>query len=425
MITGLILGAIGLCLLMLISATINMTLRRPGRARLEQILKARGKDHLREPLDDARHDLSLWAATVRTASTLALVMVVMKLFETQGREHFLLQYVSAFASLLILVLVFGIAAPNAWSKYAGESLLVTLLPVLLATIGVFKPVSKLVGFVDDLVRRLADAPREDEEGESRHEQELLDAVSEGERVGAVDQEEKQMIRSIMDLRDTDVAEIMTPRTDIQSVDKTATLTEVKELISRAGHSRIPVHDETVDNIVGILYAKDLLHDSSTDDFDATRVMREAHFIPETKNLRDLLHEFRTQKFHIAIVLDEYGGTAGLVTIEDILEELVGEIVDEYDADEPEPITRVDEHTIDVDARVRIDEINEELAVALPEDDDYETIGGFVFARLGKIPEVGDQCEHENIAIKVVDAEPRRINRLRLCVKPSGADHNGD
>ena len=424
MITGLILGAVGLCLLLLISATINMTLRRPGRSRLEQKLRVRGKDHLLERLDNTRHDLSLCAATMRTASTLALVMVVLKIFEARGPEQLLLQYALAFASLLILVLVFGIAAPNAWSKYAGESLLATLLPFLLATIGLFRPLAAVVSFVDDLVRRLADAPRDDEEGESRHEQELLDAVSEGERVGAVDGEEKEMIRSIMDLRDTDVAEIMTPRTDIQSVDKNASLADVKELISRAGHSRIPVYEDTIDNVLGILYAKDLLHESSAQTFDTTKAMRQAHFIPEAKNLRDLLNEFRTQKVHMAIVLDEYGGTAGLVTIEDILEELVGEIVDEYDADEPEPITRIDEHTIDVDARVRIDEINEQLEIDLPEDDDYETIGGFVFARLGKIPDIGDQCEHENIAIKVVDAEPRRINRLRLHVNPLGANNNG-
>lgn len=425
MMTGLILGAAGLCLLMLVAGTINATLRRPWGTRLEQALRTRGRTHLQQRLEDAYHDLALCAATVRTAATLALVMVVMPIAQAHGPDQPVLRYGLAFVVLLILVLVFGIAVPGAWSKYAGESLLAAILPLLLASIGLFRPLVRLVSLIDDLVRRLADVPRDTDDGESRHEQQLLDAVREGERVGAVDEEEKEMIRSIMDLRDTDVAEIMTPRTDIRALHKTASLADVKALIRRVGHSRIPVYDATIDNVLGILYAKDLLHVGPTEQFDATRVMREALFIPETKNLRDLLHEFRTRKVHMAIVLDEYGGTAGLVTIEDILEELVGEIVDEYDADQPVPLTRVDDQTVEVDARMRIDEINEQLNVNLPEDDSYETLGGFVFARLGKIPEVGERCAHENVTIVVIDAEPRRINRLRVRIDPSGSGNNGD
>ena len=135
----------------------------------------------------------------------------------------------------------------------------------------------------------------------------------------------------------------------------------------------------------------------------------------------MLHEFQEKKVHLAVVLDEYGGTAGLVTIEDILEELVGEIVDEYEPEEPAAIRRIDERTVEVDARMRIDDLNDELNVELPEDEDYETIGGFVFSTLGKIPKVGERCQHDNVGIQVIAAEPRRITRLRLNIAPANGE----
>jgi CBS domain containing-hemolysin-like protein len=146
-------------------------------------------------------------------------------------------------------------------------------------------------------------------------------------------------------------------------------------------------------------------------------MRKVPFVPEAKRISDLLAELRQQKVHLAIVLDEYGGTAGLVTIEDILEEIVGEITDEYEEPEPDPIHRVADNALEVDGRVHIDEINEELGVELPEGDDYDTIGGFVFTSMGKIPATGEEMWHGNVRLKVIDAEERRINRLRVEVVP--------
>lgn len=413
--------------MILVSATIAFAVRHPMRVRMEQKLAARGRSHLMERLLVVQSDLALCAGSLRTIGTLTLVMVVLRLYQTSGIDSVEWQYVLAFATLLALVLVFGLAVPAAWAKYAGESLLAMLLPTLLFLHWALRPFVAVLNYIDDLVRRLADVPSEDgADLSSRHELELLNAVSEGERLGAVDEEEKEMIESVMDLRDTAVAEIMTPRTEIEAVAVDASLADIKAQIRSIGHSRIPVYQGTIDDIVGMVYAKDLLLLERDTEFDLTRIMRRPHFIPESKNLRDLLHEFQNRKVHIAIVLDEYGGTAGLVTIEDILEELVGEIEDEYDPEEPEPVTRIDEDTADVDARVRIDEINEELEIELPEDDSYETVGGFVFSRLGRIPSIGESCEHENVAIKVIDAEPRRINRLRLHVtRPESKDNNGN
>ena len=226
-----------------------------------------------------------------------------------------------------------------------------------------------------------------------------------------------MIESVMHFRETQVGEIMTPRTEIVALPASATLIEAKDIITRNGHSRIPVYDESLDDIQGVLYAKDLLTVDDTDPFDPRELMRKVPFIPETKRITDLLQEMREKKVHVAIVLDEYGGTAGLVTMEDIVEEIVGEIPDEYEPPEPEPMRRIDEHTLDIDARVHIDELNDELSVELPDDEDYDTVGGFLFSQMGKIPATGEEYRYQNLRFHVLDAEERKINRLRVSVLP--------
>ena len=314
--------------------------------------------------------------------------------------------------------MFGVAIPTAWAKYAGDWLILRTIPFLGVVRVLCYPAIVALRVFDPLVRRLAGAPVRDEKSFADElEQEILSVVSEGERHGAVDEEEKEMIESVIELGDTRVEEIMTPRTDVVAIPKDAVLDDVLDTVREKGHSRIPVFDDTIDTICGVLYAKDLLRRSADAPFRLSDVTREVLFIPESKLVRDLLREFQARKVHIAVVLDEYGGTAGLVTIEDILEELVGEITDEYDTEEPAELERIDEQTTEVDARMRIDELNDELDVELPEDEDYETIGGFVFSTLGKIPMVGETCEHENVAIQVIGAESRRITRLRLTVTP--------
>ena len=168
----------------------------------------------------------------------------------------------------------------------------------------------------------------------------------------------------------------------------------------------------------MLYAKDLLRDiNHPGDAEIRNRLRQPYFVPESKSLRDLLHDFQNQKVHVAVVLDEYGGTAGVVTFEDILEELVGEIIDEHEPPQSEPIKRIDENTIEVDARYEIDELNDQFNLTVPEDADYETVGGFAFAQLGYIPNVGESFEYENMRFTVIDAHQRKINRLRVVILP--------
>jgi len=201
----------------------------------------------------------------------------------------------------------------------------------------------------------------------------------------------------------------------------ATRAEAQDLILRTGLSRIPVTQGSLDHIVGIVYAKDLLvrGGSDAEPLRARQVMRTPLFVPQTKKLDDLLQELRAAKVHVAIVLDEYGGTAGLVTLSDVIEEIVGEIADEYEEAEGEPIRRGPDGAYTVEARVRIDEVNDALGVRLPESEDYETIGGYVLSRLGTIPQAGETVEAEGLRIHVLEADARRIKRLRIePVRPS-------
>ncbi len=222
-----------------------------------------------------------------------------------------------------------------------------------------------------------------------------------------------MIESVFELRETTVGEIVTPRTRIVALPVASSFEEVRQAVVRCGHSRIPVYDDSLDHIVGVVYAKDLLRMRDDDPFDLRGIMRSVPYVPESKNVRDLLRELRQSKVHIAIVLDEYGGTAGLVTIEDIIEELVGEITDEYEPVQPQMIRRISTETVEVDARVPVSEVSQELGIELPEDAAYESMGGFVFAVLGRIPMAGEEFVHENLRFRIVDAEPRRINRMLI------------
>ncbi|KPK77069.1 MAG: hypothetical protein AMJ79_04530 [Phycisphaerae bacterium SM23_30] len=274
---------------------------------------------------------------------------------------------------------------------------------------------------DPLFRSLGGAPAEPpEERLEEKQEELLSAVQEGQKKGVVDEREREMIESVLEFRGTTAGEIMTPRTDIITIKADAQLSEVIEIIVTEGHSRYPVYENSIDNIIGMLYAKDLLSDLNNphNSHGIRHRLRQPFFVPKNKTLRDLLGCFQNQKIHIAVVLDEYGGTAGVVTIEDILEELVGEIIDEYEPPEPEPLLRINERTIEVDARYEIDKLNYECRLNLPEDEDYESVGGFVVGKLGHIPPAGFTFAHQNLQITILDAGPRKIKRLRIVIASS-------
>ena len=249
------------------------------------------------------------------------------------------------------------------------------------------------------------------------EEELKTIVTMEAERGALEEEEKEMIHSIFEFGDTVVREVMVPRIDIVGVELTASIEQAMALISQRGFSRLPVYQGSLDRIVGVVHAKDLLlHlQSNGRDSQVWRAMRTVYFVPETKQVSELLSEFRLRKVALAIVLDEYGGTAGLVTVEDLLEEIVGEIYDEYDARRP-TVEEVAPGTYLLDGKLSLREAEEVLATKLPEGD-YDTLAGLLYDRLGSVPMKGEGFTHEEVAISVEQLSGHRIAKVRIEKKP--------
>jgi CBS domain containing-hemolysin-like protein len=249
------------------------------------------------------------------------------------------------------------------------------------------------------------------------EEDIQDLINAGEEEGLINQEENEMIRSIFSLRDTVVREIMVPRTDMACVAIDASVSDVLAGIIACGHSRIPVYEGTVDNIVGILYAKDLLKywGMSDGEVEVRKILRLPYFIPEAKNLEQLLQEFRKKRVHMAIVIDEYGGTSGLITIEDLLEQIVGDIQDEYDL-EVEWLVASDDGSITVDGRLPIEELEEHFHLTV-EREKFDTVAGLIFHLAGRIPVAGDQLESSQLIFTVMEADQRKVSTVRICRKP--------
>ncbi len=281
-----------------------------------------------------------------------------------------------------------------------------LVPVITAFRAVFGPVAWAID------RSLATfVPTAEEEAQDETEEILRRAEIEHDGE-VIEEDERQMIRGIIEMDDTFVREIMAPRIDIVALEVNETIDDAMKLIVARGFSRIPLYDETVDNIVGIIYAKDLMRCLTENRRPSLRdVARPPYFIPESKRVDELLDELRLSKVHIAIVVDEYGGTAGLVTIEDLLEEIVGEIQDEYDREEA-PIERISESEAILDARVSIDALAELFGYAPAEDEDYDSIGGFVYHHLGKVPAAGDEVRVDGLTLRVLSVLGRRIKKVR-------------
>jgi putative hemolysin len=243
--------------------------------------------------------------------------------------------------------------------------------------------------------------------------ELKSWVETGQSDGALEKEERQMIYSIFQFGDTLAREIMVPRMDMLSLDVIAPLDEVVEAVSSSGHSRIPVYEDTIDNVIGLLYAKDLLHYlHNQKTFTSLReLIRPAFFVPEAKKLDDLLTEMQSNRTHIAIVVDEYGGVAGLVTLEDILEEIIGEIRDEYDQSEELPFVKINENEYVFQGNIDLDDFNETMGTEI-EKDMADTLGGLMYGLMGKVPVGGEQVIVENVQLSVEKVVGRRIQKVR-------------
>jgi len=231
--------------------------------------------------------------------------------------------------------------------------------------------------------------------------------------GSIEREETELIHSIFEFGDTIVREVMVPRPDVVAIEDDKALRDVQALVLEHGYSRIPVYREDLDDVVGMIFAKDVLKafHQGKQDMPLADVVRDAHFVPESKKVADLLREMQRLKFHIALVTDEYGSVSGLVTLEDLLEELVGEITDEYDREEPE-VVEVAEGIFRVDGKVAIDEVNELLDVELP-DEEWDTVGGLLLGLLGQIPDEGQEVAFRNLVFTAEQVQGRRIAKVLI------------
>ena len=245
------------------------------------------------------------------------------------------------------------------------------------------------------------------------EKELQEAINSSEEEGILNESEGDMLQSIFDFGDTIVREVMVPRTDMTCCPADSSLSDFLALIIRSGHSRVPLYEGSTDKIVGIVYAKDLLRNwgASDDTLSLVDVMRVPYFIPETKRIEDLLMDFRTRRVHMAIAVDEYGGTSGLITIEDLIEEIVGDIQDEYEIEVPMVQVQKD-GTLLVDGRTNVEELEEYYEIEIPREK-FDTIGGYLFHLLGYVPKAGERVRDNGLILMVQESDERRIGVVRV------------
>ena len=326
-----------------------------------------------------------------------------------------LGYTAVLAPAALLAYILGDLLPGAVGKAHADRIapwcawLMRMLQVLLNPI-----VFVLVRMRDAAARAGGGA----ETGSAVTPEEIIDMVDAGERGGTIEDEEAEMILSVLEFDETFVREVMVPRLDISAVEVDEPLREALRLIIESGHSRIPVYEDEIDNICGVLYAKDLLnvwysnlHHSTIRD-----LMRPPHFIPETKRADALFKDFQAGKIHIAIVVDEYGSTAGVVTLEDLIEEIVGDIRDEYDQTEVVMYVQHNEHEYTVDAGINLHDFNSLLDVTLPTEGN-DSLGGFIYTQIGHVPEEGETVEFDRVHLRIESLEGVRIRKVHVTVQP--------
>lgn len=315
--------------------------------------------------------------------------------------------------LTIIVLFFGEVIPKVYaSKNSLSFAKIVAIPLYWINV-ILYPISKtLTDLIRSVSKRFSNANMKTALTSS----EFTDLAELGVESGTLEADEHELIHGLFSFKTITAREVMTPRVDVTAVSHTTTFPELMKIITESGHSRLPLFKENLDEIAGIIYAKDLLpyiNSYGENEISLPKLAREAVFIPESKLISELLHEFQDNKTHIGIVVDEYGGTAGIITLEDILEEIVGEIRDEYDKEEQE-ITKQDENNYLVLGKASIDDVIDILGIDISsENDDYDTIGGFIFNHAGTIPQVGYKFKFGNYFFEVIELENNRISKIQI------------
>ncbi|MCH9654436.1 MAG: hemolysin family protein [Planctomycetes bacterium] len=414
-----------LILFTLFSGLLGFSLRDFSRSRLETLCNEAGvpnrfSDILRS------HPTILLAADFCYLSGVILISSLLTHQYVEIPDEFNSISVTAqFILQLIFALIVGIlilmTIPWTVSRISGERFLQQSWPVIRWLPVLLKPVIWISWKIDEFSHRLAGKEENKNGREANISEEILSVIEEGARGGILESEAGKMIQRVMELQDEDVAAIMTQRMDIEYIPVNATLDDALLKFIEVAHSRIPVIGDSTDDIVGILYARELLkhfskdnqNSSSSEKLTIRDLMFTPFYIPETTGIDSLLETMQKEHVHMAIVIDEYGGVAGLVTMEDVLEEIVGDIVDEFDEEEEQMIFELGKDIIEVDARVHIDDLNEQFDYGLPEGKDFDTIGGFVITQVGKVPQAGDTLTWQQLRFDVLESDERKVTKLRI------------
>lgn len=346
---------------------------------------------------------------VNIAATAILTELTINIFRGKGST------IIATVVMTILILLFGEITPKTFAAQNPERVAIRIVGPLNLLSKIFKPILLILNGITSFIIKILGG-KVSNNVPFVTEEEIMSLVDVGEEEGILAHQEKEMIEGIFEIDDLEVTEVMVPRIDMIAISEDASMEEALQVIIKHGHSRIPVYKDTIDNITGILYAKDLLPFVSRkdDEFSSasiSQLMREAYYVPETKKINKLLKELQQNKIHMAIVLDEYGGTEGLVTIEDILEEIVGDIFDEYD-NEIQLVEKVRDNVYIAKAEISLEEINELFDCDLPEED-FDSLGGFVFSTLGRVPVKGDTIQCDGLSMKVAKLQNRRIIQIEI------------
>jgi len=316
----------------------------------------------------------------------------------------------ALGAAFVWITLFCRVLPGELSRRIHEGLVRATMPVVVL-------LGRIIAPPFDLCRklmRIAFGTTRQAEAEL-YADEIRATVEEGEREGHLGGHQADIIERVLQLRELEVRRLMTPRTEVDTIDIKSSVGDARAIALSTGRSRYPLVEDEVDHVVGVVHVKDLLR--LPDDAPVSDARREPWFVPESKFITEMLAEFKNQKTHLAVVLDEYGGTAGVITIEDVLEEIVGDIDDEFDTDEDEEeIVVIDERHAIALGTARVDELNNTLSINIPESDDWDTVGGYVFSTLGRLPDEGEVLRHENLVLTVDSVVERRVNRVAIEIR---------
>ncbi len=421
---------LGLAILLMLSAFFSgseTALTSLGKLRTKRLLTELDDDQSRfaqnliywlDNTQDVLISILIWNNLVNIAASSLATVVAVGIFRESFdfAESMLLGSGMAVGVMTFLILLFGEITPKSYAEANSERFARFVLPAIIFSTRLIRPFIWLLRGLSRVNIRVLGGKLKDRHNKIT-EEELKKLVLAGRQEGTLEETELKMLHSVFEFDETVVREIMVPRTDVVALEVSSSFSQVMKLARRTGLSRIPVHEEKLDNIVGILNIKDFitrLEESEREDFDLRQLVRAPYFVPESKRVNKLLANFRRHRVHMAVVVDEYGGTSGIVTLEDVLEEIVGEIEDEYD-DQRQWIEGLEEGSYLVDARIDLDDLEESLELQLPTQK-YDSLGGMIIEEMGKIPAEGEKIEYQGNEYYVAEANQKKVKKVKMVLE---------